>query len=100
SANTVNNNTANGNSTVGIGILSSPGARVYGNVTNGNTQYGIGVDGSGVQVFSNTSAMANGTFDLFDTSATCSGNLWGNNVFQTSASGPIATPTSPSPCIH
>ncbi len=82
SANTVNNNTANG-SFFGIGVQNSPGTRVYGNATNGNAQWGIAVDSSGVQVFSNSSAMANGVFDLFDKSATCSGNLWSNNSFFT-----------------
>jgi parallel beta-helix repeat protein len=83
SANTVNNNTANGNGFFGIGVQNSPGTRVYGNVANGNAQWGIAVDSTGVQVFSNSSAMANGVFDLNDNSATCSGNLWANNVFFT-----------------
>jgi len=97
--NTVNNNVSNGNVFAGIGIGGGTGNRVYGNTTNGNGAYGIGVGAPGTQVFSNTS-QANGTADLIDQSATCSGTVWGNNVFQTSAFGSIATPTIPSPCIH
>ena len=82
-ANTVNNNTTNGNNFVGINIAEGTGARVYGNVTNGNRAAGILVQTTGAQVFSNISALANGTDDLYDTSATCSGNLWSNDVFLT-----------------
>jgi Right handed beta helix region len=98
--NTVNNNVSNGNVYAGIGIGGGTGNRVYGNTTNGNGAYGIGVGGSGTQVFSNTSSQANGIADLLDESATCSGHVWGNNVFQTSAFGPQGAPTIPSPCIH
>ncbi len=98
--NTVYSNIANGNAAGGIGIAGGTGTRVYGNVTNGNGTFGIGVTVTGIQVFSNTSSQGNGTGDLYDMSATCSGNLWGNNVFQTSAFGPTTAPTSPSPCIH
>jgi len=84
SANTVNNNTANGNSVgIWIGTFAASSARVYGNVTNGNATNGILVTNPGAQVFSNTSAMANGAYDLFDNSGTCAGNLWGGNAFFT-----------------
>jgi len=85
SANTVSNNTANGNIYDGISVNLGSGTRVYGNVTNGNGSFGIEVGplGTGTQVFSNTSSLANGVSDLADDSATCSGNVWGNNVFQT-----------------
>jgi hypothetical protein len=79
--NTVNNNTANGNKAVGIIIANA--ARVYGNVTNGNGQTGITVEGTGIQVFSNSSSAANGLVDLYDFNATCNGNLWSNSVFVT-----------------
>jgi parallel beta-helix repeat protein len=82
SAMTVSGNTTNGNSGNGIFISSGAGTRVFGNVTNANGSSGISVGASGVQVFSNTSSMANGT-DLTDGSPVCAGNLWGNNVFQT-----------------
>lgn len=82
SANTVNNNTANGNNS-GIFVFTEPGTRVSGNVTNGNI-VGILVEGpGGVQVFSNTSSRANANSDLVDLTPGCTGNLWSNNVFQT-----------------
>jgi len=83
SNNTVNNNRANGNAFSGINIFTENGARIYGNITNGNAQDGILVIGPGVQVFSNISSQANGTNDMFDTSSTCNGDYWSNNVFQT-----------------
>jgi parallel beta-helix repeat protein len=105
-ANTVNNNTVNGNAGTGILIFQDTGLRVYGNVTNGNGKVGIMVNGPGTQIFSNTSSLANGMFDMWDSSLTCSGDSWSGNVFQTSASGgdPLGTPpvppVSPATCIH
>jgi len=96
SANSVTNNTANANGQFGILLFQETGGRVTGNVTNGNASYGITAASGAVEVFSNTSSRANGIYDLYDATSACSGDYWGNNVFQTSSDGT----TSPSACIH
>jgi len=82
SNNTVNNNTANGNNFFGIAI-NSPGTRAFANVANGNSNLGIWVDSIGVEVFNNTSAVANGGFDLYDSNTGCAGTVWSSDVFFT-----------------
>ena len=79
---TVHNNIANGNTSSGIFVSSNTGARVYDNATNGNGLYGIEIFGPGIEVFRNQS-LANATYDLFDHSAGCAGNVWHDNVFFT-----------------
>jgi parallel beta-helix repeat protein len=96
SGNSVTNNTANANGVYGILLYDETGGRVTGNVTNGNMSYGITLASGAAEVFSNTSSRANGIYDLYDATTACSGDYWGNNVFQTSADGS----TSPSACIH
>jgi hypothetical protein len=54
-------------------------------VTNGNGTFGIEITiaGSVNQLFHNTSAMANGTTDLWDNNVNCDANSWVDNVFDT-----------------
>ncbi|MGA2714078.1 MAG: right-handed parallel beta-helix repeat-containing protein [Bryobacteraceae bacterium] len=88
-ANTLNNNTASANGpqsglpTYAAGILIDGNSnRVYGNSTDGNILTGIQVtSGSGNQIFSNTSSVGNGRFDLEDDNVACDSDVWGNNGF-------------------
>jgi parallel beta-helix repeat protein len=89
-ANTVNNNLANGNGaqsspfpTFNGGILiGANGNRLYSNTTNGSHGPGIEVSGSGNQLFHNTSVTGGlATFDLLDDNANCDSNSWSDNTF-------------------
>ena len=83
---TVSHNVLNGNTTAGLVIndFASP-VTVQNNVIDGNGQYGIFVAERsipGTEVTNNTS-LANGTFDMVDGSAVCSGHVWSGNTFFT-----------------
>lgn len=94
----MNNNTASGNGqqlgsvTIAAGIfILGDGNRVYGNSTDGNVLAGIQVysGATGNQIFSNTSSVGNGHFDLEDDNP-CNSNFWGGNNFFNNTSA----------CIH
>ena len=80
SQNIVNGNTDNG-------VLITAGALLFDTVTiRNNVISGNGGNGILLQNFAqitNNTALANGTFDLFDTVSGCTGTLWSGNTFFT-----------------
>ena len=84
---TISGNTVSGNSGAGIDIdFGGNTSRVSSNITNGNGGAGIVIvagAGGGNQIFSNTSSVGNGGFDLEDDNASCDANFWSSNVFFT-----------------
>jgi hypothetical protein len=79
---TLNANTSDGNGGDGIAIFAN-NSRTYGNSTSGNSGAGIrvGTSFTGNEIFTNTSSVGNGTYDLQDENSACGGNTWADNVF-------------------
>jgi parallel beta-helix repeat protein len=82
---TVSHNIFNGNGVDGLLVAAFSGATIQHNVAIGNGTFGIVLGGAmtGPSDVTNNTSLANGNFDLFDTTPNCTGHGWSGNTFFT-----------------
>ena len=98
--NTIRDNTLKDSPDWGIRVDNGSSNTIQGNTLSGN-DFGIQlIVGASRNFVYGNKARENQRVDLVDDNADCNDNIWTNNKFDTSQSGPATSPTRPSPCIR